>query len=37
MYKSNILVLVYENELYNAVIWDDNEKKKLTEITFKED
>ena len=34
MYKSNILVLVYEKNPNKIVIWDDHEKKSKTEIAF---
>ena len=34
MYKTNVIVLVYENMRNKVVIWDDHEKKNRTEITF---
>lgn len=34
MYKTNIIVLVFEQQRNKVVIWDDHEKKKRTEITF---
>lgn len=34
MYKTNIIVLVYEKQKNKVVIWDDHEKKNRTEITF---
>lgn len=34
MYKTNVIVLVYENQRNKVVIWDDHEKKNRTEITF---
>lgn len=34
MYKTNILVLVYEKSKHKVVIWDDCEKKNRTEISF---
>ena len=34
MYKTNVIVLVYENQRNKVVIWDDHEKKVRTEITF---
>ena len=34
IYKTNIIVLVFEGERNKVVIWDDHEKKKRTEITF---
>ena len=34
MYKTNIIVLVLENQKNKVVIWDDHEKKNRTEITF---
>ena len=34
MYKSNIIVLVFMRQKKKVVIWDDNEKKNRTEITF---
>lgn len=34
MYKTNIIVLVFENAKNKVVIWDDHEKKNRTEITF---
>lgn len=36
MYKTNVIVLVYEDEKNKVVIWDDHEKKNRTEITFNE-
>ncbi len=37
MYKSNIIVLVFMRQKKKVVIWDDNEKKNRTEITFNSD
>jgi len=34
MYKTNVIVLVYEQQRNKVVIWDDHEKKNRTEITF---
>ena len=34
MYKTNVIVLVYEQQKNKVVIWDDHEKKNRTEITF---
>lgn len=34
MYKTNIIVLVYETQKNKVVVWDDHEKKVRTEITF---
>ena len=34
MYKTNIIVLVFERAKNKVVIWDDHEKKNRTEITF---
>lgn len=34
MYKTNVIVLVYESQRNKVVIWDDHEKKNRTEITF---
>ena len=34
MYKTNIIVIVFEAQRNKVVIWDDHEKKKRTEITF---
>ena len=34
MYKTNIIVLVFEKAKNKVVIWDDHEKKNRTEITF---
>lgn len=34
MYKTNIIVIVFEQQRNKVVIWDDHEKKKRTEITF---
>lgn len=34
MYKTNIIVLVFEKARNKVVIWDDHEKKNRTEITF---
>ena len=34
MYKTNIIVLVFEKSKNKVVIWDDHEKKNRTEITF---
>ena len=34
MYKTNIIVLVFEKSKHKVVIWDDHEKKNRTEITF---
>ena len=34
MYKTNIIVLVFEKVKNKVVIWDDHEKKNRTEITF---
>jgi hypothetical protein len=34
MYKTNIIVMVYERQKNKVVIWDDHEKKNRTEITF---
>lgn len=36
MYKTNVIVLVYEDQKNRVVIWDDHEKKNRTEITFNE-
>ena len=34
MYKTNVIVLVYEQQRNKVVIWDDHEKQNRTEITF---
>jgi len=34
MYKTNVIVLVFEEQRNKVVIWDDHEKKNRTEITF---
>lgn len=34
MYKTNVIVLVYEDARNQVVIWDDHDKKNRTEITF---
>ena len=34
MYKTNVIVLVYESARNKVVIWDDHEKKNRPEITF---
>ena len=34
MYKTNAIVLVYSKQRNKVVVWDDNEKKYRTEVTF---